>query len=115
MGHARWGLGYRTQKAMTGEPACPACKGRLISAVVSFGDPLPEKELMLASQHARHCDLMLVLPGAVTSGGDIQGSVGRGPAQANVMGRLSERTGSGTWAGSGSLRCAGQWRAEKRA
>jgi len=29
--------------------------------VVNFGDPLPEKELMLAAQHARACDLMLVV------------------------------------------------------
>jgi NAD-dependent deacetylase len=29
--------------------------------VVNFGDPLPHKELELADQHARHCDLMLVL------------------------------------------------------
>jgi hypothetical protein len=53
--------------------------------------------------------------GAVTATGDIRGSVGRGSAQANVMGRLSGRSGSGTWAGSGSLRCSGQWRAEKNA
>jgi NAD-dependent SIR2 family protein deacetylase len=57
----RWGPGYRTQKAIIGQPACPACKGRLISAVVNFGDPLPEKELTLADHHARQCDLMLVL------------------------------------------------------
>ena len=57
----RWGPGYRTQKPIAGQPACPACKGRLISAVVNFGDPLPEKELTLANQHARQCDLMLVL------------------------------------------------------
>ncbi len=51
---------------------------------------------------------------AVTPTGDIRGSVGRGSAQANVTGRLSGRSGSGTWAGSGSLRCAGQWRADKQ-
>ncbi len=53
--------------------------------------------------------------GAVTPTGDIRGSVGRGSAQANVMGRLSGRSGSGTWEGSGRLRCAGHWRAEKQA
>jgi NAD-dependent SIR2 family protein deacetylase len=57
----RWGPGYRTQKPISGQPACPGCKGRLISAVVNFGDPLPRKELTLADQHARQCDLMLVL------------------------------------------------------
>jgi NAD-dependent deacetylase len=29
--------------------------------VVDFGDPLPQKELTLATQHVRQCDLMLVL------------------------------------------------------
>ncbi|CAN5709828.1 hypothetical protein BH23GEM7_BH23GEM7_06710 [soil metagenome] len=28
---------------------------------MNFGDPLPQKELTLASQHAQLCDLMLVL------------------------------------------------------
>jgi NAD-dependent protein deacetylase/lipoamidase len=57
----RWGPGYRTQKPMPGQPACAVCGGRLISSVVNFGDPLPHKELALAEQHARRCDLMLVL------------------------------------------------------
>lgn len=57
----QWGPGYRTQKPVRGQPACPACGSRLISSVVNFGDPLPEKELMLAAAHARACDLMLVL------------------------------------------------------
>ena len=57
----KWGLGYRTQRPVKGQPACPACAGRLISSVVNFGDPLPEKELILAADRARRCDLMLVL------------------------------------------------------
>jgi NAD-dependent deacetylase len=57
----RWGTAYRTQKPIAGQPACPDCAGRLISSVVNFGDPLPEKELMLSAEHARRCDLMLVL------------------------------------------------------
>jgi mono-ADP-ribosyltransferase sirtuin 6 len=56
-----WGPGYRTQRPVRGQPRCPACGGRLISSVVNFGDPLPEKELTLAARHARACDLMLVL------------------------------------------------------
>jgi len=56
-----WGRGYRTQKPVPGQPECVICGGRLISSVVNFGDPLPETELMLAEQHARRCDLMLVL------------------------------------------------------
>jgi NAD-dependent SIR2 family protein deacetylase len=57
----QWGPGYRTQRPVGGQPSCPACEGRLISSVVNFGDPLPEKELMLAADHASRCDLMLVL------------------------------------------------------
>ena len=57
----KWGPGYRTQRPVRGQPACPACGGRLISSVVNFGDPLPEKELALAAEHARECDLLLVL------------------------------------------------------
>jgi NAD-dependent SIR2 family protein deacetylase len=57
----RWGPAYRTQQPVPGQPACPACGGRLISSVVNFGDPLPVKELSLAAEHARRCDLMLVL------------------------------------------------------
>lgn len=57
----KWGPGYRTQKPIAGQPACPNCGGRLISSVVNFGDPMPEKELTLAAEHAGRCDLMLVL------------------------------------------------------
>jgi NAD-dependent SIR2 family protein deacetylase len=57
----RWGQGYRTQKPVPGQPVCANCGGRLISSVVNFGDPLPERELMMADHHARRCDLMLVL------------------------------------------------------
>ena len=57
----RWGPGYRTQKAVPGQQACAACGGRLITSVVNFGDPLSQKELKLAGQHARHCHLMLAL------------------------------------------------------
>ncbi len=57
----RWGPGYRTQRPVAGQPVCPACGGRLISSVVNFGDPMPEKELALATRHARACDLLLVL------------------------------------------------------
>ncbi len=63
---ARWGPGYRTQKPIPGQPACPDCGGRLVSSVVNFGDPLPQTELMLAEEHARRCDLMLVLGSSLT-------------------------------------------------
>ncbi len=53
--------------------------------------------------------------GAVTSRGLIQGSIGAGSVQATVKGRLSGRSGSGTWVGAGNFTCAGQWRATKSA
>ena len=62
----RWAPGYRTQQPVPGQPACAACGGRLISSVVNFGDPLPEQDLMLAEQHARACDLLLVLGSSLT-------------------------------------------------
>ena len=58
---SRFGPGYRTQKPVPGQPACPGCGGRLVSSVVNFGDPMPQKELLLADRHARRCDLMLAL------------------------------------------------------
>ncbi len=58
---SRWGPGYRTEEPVLGQPVCAACGGRLVSSVVNFGDPLPQRELELAEWHARHCDLMLVL------------------------------------------------------
>ena len=37
------------------------CGQRLVSSVVNFGDPLPEKDLMLAFEHSRKCDLFIVV------------------------------------------------------
>ncbi|UQA56004.1 SIR2 family NAD-dependent protein deacylase [Polyangium aurulentum] len=57
----KWGPGYRTDRPLRGQPPCPNCRGRLISSVVNFGDPLPERDLRTASAHAASCDVMLVL------------------------------------------------------
>jgi NAD-dependent deacetylase len=46
---------------VAGQPACPACGGRLISSVVNVGDPLPQQAFTRADHHARSCDLLLVL------------------------------------------------------
>ena len=55
------GAGLPYPEADTRSAVCAVCGGRLISSVVNFGDPLPYKDLALAEEHARHCDLMLVL------------------------------------------------------
>jgi NAD-dependent deacetylase len=42
--------------------SCPVCeKGKLVSSVVDFGDPIPAKAYKNAAQHSRNCDLFLVL------------------------------------------------------
>lgn len=38
-----------------------SCGGRLVSSVVNFGQPLPQKELADSYRHSRNCDLFLVL------------------------------------------------------
>jgi len=58
---AKWGNGYRTSRPVKGQPCCPACGGRIISSVINFGDPMPEKEMELAEAHSKKCDLFLVL------------------------------------------------------
>ena len=60
------GPGSRRQGLVPGQPACPACGGRLVSSVVNFGDPMPQKEMLLADRHARRCDLMLALGSSLT-------------------------------------------------
>ncbi|HLL54257.1 MAG TPA: Sir2 family NAD-dependent protein deacetylase [Myxococcaceae bacterium] len=57
----RWGEGYRTQAVRKGQPACPGCSGRLISSVVNFGDPLPERELDLAFEHSERSDVFFAI------------------------------------------------------
>jgi NAD-dependent SIR2 family protein deacetylase len=37
------------------------CGGRLISSVVNFGDPLPQKDLESSFQHSSYCDLFIVV------------------------------------------------------
>ncbi|RLC72032.1 MAG: NAD-dependent deacetylase [Chloroflexi bacterium] len=38
-----------------------SCGGRLVSSVVNFGQPLPQKELADSYWHSQNCDLFLVL------------------------------------------------------
>jgi len=57
----KWGDGYLTSKPVKGQPCCPACKGRIISSVINFGDPMPETEMELAKAHSMKADLFLVI------------------------------------------------------
>jgi len=38
-----------------------SCGGRLVSSVVNFGEPLPQRDLAASYRHSRKCDLLLVL------------------------------------------------------
>jgi len=40
--------------------SCP-CGGKLVSSVVNFGQPLPQKDLADAYRHSQHCDLFVVV------------------------------------------------------
>lgn len=42
-------------------PRCGSCNGPLKDATISFGQPMPEKEMAEAGQRAQHCDVMLTL------------------------------------------------------
>ena len=38
-----------------------SCSGRLVSSVVNFGDPLPQKDLEDSFRHSSYCDLFIVV------------------------------------------------------
>jgi len=50
----------KTTDRSSGKMICP-CGGTLASSVVNFGQPLPEKDLMLSFEHSRKCDLFVVV------------------------------------------------------
>jgi NAD-dependent SIR2 family protein deacetylase len=85
----RWGKGYRSHKPVRGQPSCPACGGRLVSSVINFGDPMPDKELALAGEHARRCDLMLALGSSlvVEPAASLVGQALRGGARVVLINR----------------------------
>lgn len=52
--------------------------------------------------------------GRVRPNGSVSAVISRGQDRANVTGRLSGKSGTGTWTTVGGRVCAGQWNAEKR-
>ena len=53
--------------------------------------------------------------GKVGSGGQVQAKISRGDQSATATGRLSAKTGAGTWTGkSPQKQCGGRWEAERR-
>ena len=55
------GKGYRTDKEEEYQPKCPSCRSRIISSVVNFNDPMPERELEEAKRHATRSDVFLAV------------------------------------------------------
>jgi mono-ADP-ribosyltransferase sirtuin 6 len=56
----KWGKAYRTYKEVQGSPRCD-CGGRIISSVINFGDPMPEKEIDMSEYHSDNADVFLVI------------------------------------------------------
>ena len=57
----KWGPGYRTHPVRDGQPVCPYCKGRIISSIVNFGDPLPSDELEESFLRSQNSDVFFVI------------------------------------------------------
>jgi hypothetical protein len=52
--------------------------------------------------------------GRVQPSGAVRGSISRGADRADVVGRLADGSGSGTWTTAGARVCGGRWNAERR-
>ena len=52
--------------------------------------------------------------GRVEANGRIQTNIQRAMTKAEITGRLSDRSGSGTWTTSGTVICSGRWYAQKQ-
>ncbi len=58
---AVFGPGFRKDKQHPDQPKCPNCNGRIISSIINFGDPMPEKELKESFYHAKKADVFMVI------------------------------------------------------
>ena len=52
---------HRVFKETQEPPNCQDCKGFVKTATISFGQPMPEKEMMRAQNEAANCDLMVAV------------------------------------------------------
>ncbi|MFW9852178.1 MAG: NAD-dependent deacetylase [Candidatus Thorarchaeota archaeon] len=55
------GRGSRSESVTPNQPVCKNCQGRIISSVVNFNEPMPDKEVRISKEHSLKCDLMLVI------------------------------------------------------
>jgi hypothetical protein len=56
----------------------------------------------------------LNVSGRVEANGRIQTNIQRNLTRAEIIGSLSDRSGSGTWTTSGTVICSGRWNAQKQ-
>ncbi|MHA2099148.1 MAG: Sir2 family NAD-dependent protein deacetylase [Candidatus Kariarchaeaceae archaeon] len=56
-----YGNGYRTSVPLENQPKCPNCRERIISSIINFGDPMPEKETLYSHHHSKLSDVFLVV------------------------------------------------------
>lgn len=61
----KWGTAYRTYKEVQGAPRCD-CGGRIISSVINFGDPMPDKEMELSENHSELADVFMVIGSSIS-------------------------------------------------
>jgi hypothetical protein len=54
------------------------------------------------------------ITGRVQPNGAVRGAIVRGSDRADVVGRLTENGGGGTWTTAGGRNCGGRWNAERR-
>ena len=52
---------HQTFKENQEPPICLECNGLIKTATISFGQPMPEKEMMRAQNEAANCDLMIAV------------------------------------------------------
>jgi len=76
----------KTMDRSAGKTVCP-CGGSLVSSVVNFGQPLPERDLYLSFEHSRKSDLFVVVGSSlvVTPAADMPREASRAGAKLVIM------------------------------
>lgn len=104
----KWGKSYRTDAIHEDQPNCSKCKGRIISSIVNFGDPMPEKEMQMATKHSKLADVFLIVGSSLVvqpaaslpmycydNGGDIIIlNIGKTPLDSIAKYKIDEKVGT---------------------
>ena len=98
-------------------PAASANDGRWSVEVITRNgdcDRAYRYAILIENGQARYGSTDFEVKGRVQPGGAVQASISRGADRADVIGRLADGQGSGTWTTSGAKACGGVWNAERR-